>query len=197
MINKYVITVALLITSCVKVPVQTIDLLTVLKDEAGRMHTLNIKLVNKIFQDKKLLINEVIQNEYLPEYMENFKNKIPSSVDFKARFADLAQAAYPRINAARDSLINVTDNARSLIIEKLNQDYIVFSTAFTDLSNLIRAAGKVDAERSTLFSKVKELSKGKIDADAIEKAINKFITDGGKIGDKASTLNETINLILN
>ena len=185
----------LLFVSCAKIPIQSIDLAESLKEEAERMHTLNIKLINKIFQDKKLLINEVIQNEYLPAYLENFKKKIPDGVDFKARFADLVQAAYPLINSTRDSLLNVVDNTRNSIVEKLNADYIVFSSAFSDLQNLLKSSVKVDSEKSALFKKIKDLTKGKIDADAIEKATDKFITAVGAVGDKAAALNDTINLI--
>ena len=182
--------------SCARIPIQSVDLTESLMQEAERMHTLNIRLINKIFDDKKLLINEVIVNEYLPAFTENFKNKIPPSTDFKARFTDLVQAAYLRINATKDSLINVVNKTRGLIVEKLNQDYIVFSGAFTDLQNLLRSAAKIDAQKSAFFNKIKDVSKGKIDADAIEKAIDKFITGAGEIGDKANALNDTINLII-
>lgn len=193
---KYLIALFFFFTSCAKIPIQSVDLAEALKQEGERMHTLNIKLINKIFQDKKLLINEVIVNEYLPQYIENFKTKIPASVDYKASFSDLVQASYPALNATRDSLLNETDNAKNLIIDKLNKDYLAFSGAFDNLENLLKSGARLNAEKSNFFAKIKDLTKGKIDADAIEKAVNKFITDAGKIGDKASTLNETINLLL-
>src|SRR5688572_10723551 len=114
---KKLVLILFVFTSCARIPVQVVELSDALKDEGERMHELNLALVNKLFFEKRHMINQFIVNEYAPAFLKNFKSILPSDVDYEADFEELVQAAYPRINATRDSLISVLEEQKNIIIE--------------------------------------------------------------------------------
>lgn len=193
---KYVWIISITLMSCARVPIQAVQLSDALKDEAERMHQLNLALIDKIFQEKTYLINEFITNEYTPAYLENFKSKLPANTDFKADFADMMQAIYPKINARKDSLTSVLNEQKAGIVNKLNLDYKAFSDAYSEMQNLLRSASKLNEQRADAFGQIKSLSGNRIDVENIDKALNKFITDAGSVGDKSVLLTNTLNSLL-
>jgi len=50
---RYLFLLLITVFSCARIPIQSVDLAESLMQEAERMHTLNIRLINKIFDDKK------------------------------------------------------------------------------------------------------------------------------------------------
>jgi hypothetical protein len=194
---KKIIFILFVFTSCARIPVQVVELSDALKDEGERMHQLNLALVNKLFFEKRHMINEFIVNVYAPEFLKDFKSTIPpDEVDYEADFEQLVQAAYPRINATRDSLISVLEEQKNIITEKLNADYKVFNNAFTEMQNLLRSASKLNQQRTEVFQQVKALTNNRVDIEAVEKAVEKFIKDGGEISNKAAVLTNTIKSLI-
>jgi hypothetical protein len=193
---KYFLIICLCLFSCARIPVQTISLSEVLKDETDRMHLLNVTLLNKMFSDKIYLVNEFIRTEYTPAYLENFKSKLPSNTDYKADFAEMMEAIYPAINATKDSLVSVLEEQRTNIVNKLNLDYKIFHDAFTDMQNLLKSANKLNKQQENVYTRVKSLSGNRLDLTNIDKALNNFITKGGDISGNAMMLTNTIQSLL-
>ena len=193
---KYLFFVCIVFCSCARIPIEAVQLSDVLKDEAERMHTLNLTLVDKMFNEKVHLVNEFIANEYTPAFVENFKARLPANTDFEADFSEMMQAIYPRINARKDSLVGVLNEQRAGIVNKLNLDYSVFNSAFTELQLLLRSANKLNQQRADVFGQLKALSGNRLDMESIDKALNKFITDGGGIADKSLLLTNTIQSLI-
>lgn len=193
---RYLLIFCIVLSSCAKIPVQSVELSQALKDEGERMHLLNLALIDKVFQEKRHLINEFITNEYTPEIVSNFKSLLPPGTDYEADFADMMQALYPRINARKDSLVTALDEQKSGIIDKLNQDYKVYASAFDELQNLLRSAARLNQKRTEVFQQIKSLTNNRLNLEGIDKALNKFIKDGGNIGDKAVILSNSINSFL-
>ncbi len=193
---KYLLIVAISLSACARIPVQSVQLSQVLQDEAARMHQLNVSLIEKMFKDKVYLVNEFIRTEYTPSYIEVFQKKLPANLDYKTEFGELIDAVYPRINATKDSLINVLDDQRIELINKLNKDYMVFNSAFNNLQALLQSANKTNEQRADVYSQVKALSANRIDLSAIDTALNSFITKGGNISQNALTLSNTIQSML-
>jgi hypothetical protein len=193
---KKLLLILMVFTSCAKIPVQVVELSDALKDEGERMHQLNLTLVNKLFFEKRHLINQFMVNEYTPEYLKDFKSILPDDVDYEKDFDELVQAAYPRINATRDSLIGVLEGQKNVITDKLNADYKVFSDAFGEMQNLLRSASKLNQQRSEVYQNIKSLTNNKIDIAAVENAVDKFIKDAGSIAGKADAFKNTINSLI-
>jgi SMC interacting uncharacterized protein involved in chromosome segregation len=193
---KYLLIICIALSSCARVPIQAVQLSDALRDEGERMHLLNLALVDKIFQEKRHLVNEFITNEYTPAFVENFKSKLPPGTDFKADFAEMMQAIYPRINARKDSLTSVLESQKAAMVNKLNLDYKVYTGAFTDMQNLLQSASRLNQQRTDVYGQIKTLSGNHIDLENIDKALNKFITDSGSIGEKTVLLTNTLNSLL-
>ncbi len=193
---KYLLIICIAFGACARIPIEAVQLSDALKDEAERMHNLNLALVDKMFKEKTYLINEFVTNEYTPAFIENFKSKLPAGIDFKSNFTEMMQAIYPRINATKDSLVNVLDEQRTGIVNKLNVDYKVFSGAYTEMQNLLRSANKLSQERTDVFAQLKTLSNNHFDLENVDKALNNFITGGGTIASKALMLTNTIQSLI-
>lgn len=185
-----------MVASCAKIPIQAVELSDALKDEGERMHLLNLALIDKIFQEKRHMVNEFITNEYTPAYIENFKKLLPAGTDFRADFSEIIQAINPRINATKDSLLTMLNEQKAGVINKLNEDFKVYSSAYSEMQNLLRSAAKLNQQQSGVYQQIKTLSNNRINLEGIDKALNKFIRDAGSIGEKASLLTSTINSFL-
>ena len=193
---KYLLIICIAFGSCARIPLEAVQLSGALKDEAERMHNLNLALVDKIFKEKTYLVNEFVTNEYAPAYIENFKNKLPAGIDYKANFLEMMQALYPRINATKDSLTNVLDEQSINVVNKLNLDYRVFNGAFIEMQNLLKSASKLNQQRADVFTQLKTLSGNHLDMESVDKALNTFITSGGAIANKALLLTNTIQSLI-
>lgn len=193
---KYLFIICISLVSCARVPIQAVQLSQALQEEANRMHRLNLALVDNMFAEKTVRINEFMQTEYTPAYIENFKKKLPPNTDFKADFEEMMEAIYPRINATKDSLTTVLQNQRTTIVDKLNLDYQVFSSAFNDLELLLKSANRKDQQKTDVYAQLKTLTGNRLDLASIDNALNGFITGGGNIAAKALTLSSTIQSLL-
>jgi len=117
---KNLIFILLLITSCAKIPTQSVDLSNALKQEANRMHQMNIALVDYVFNEKKHMVNEFIANEYAPAFVQNFIKLLPPDTDVKREMPEIIAAINPKIDDRRDSLLSVLQVQKNAIVKQLN-----------------------------------------------------------------------------
>lgn len=193
---KYLFIICITLVSCARVPIQAVQLSEALQEEADRMHRLNLKLVDNMFAEKTYLVNEMMRTEYTPAYIENFKSTLPANTDYKADFAEMVEAIYPMISATKDSLVTVLNEQKSEIVNKLNLDYKVFNSAFSDLQALLKSANKMNQQKTDVYAQLKTLSGNRLDMAGIDKALNGFITKGGNIAANALSLSGIIQSLL-
>ena len=184
------------LVSCARMPIQAVELSHALKDEGQRMHEMNVMLVEYVFNEKKHLVNEFINNEYSPALIENFKTLLPPGTDVKKDLVEIMQAINPKIEERRDSLLQVLQQQKHAITQKLNTDYAVYGEAFTAMQNLLASAGKLNAQREGVYAKVKALSNNRINLQGIDNALNQFIKGAGTIGEKSVLLASTVQTFL-
>lgn len=183
-------------TSCAKVPIQAVELSQALKDEGGRMHQMNLALVEYVFNEKKHLVNEFMTNEYTPELVKNVAAMLPADIDLKTELPEIIKAINPKIDARRDSLLGVLQEQKMAIVQQLNTDYKVYDEAFAVMQNLLLSASKLNSSRTSVYDDIKKLSAGKIDLQGINNALDRFIKGGGSVGEKAILLTSTIQTLL-
>jgi len=184
------------LSSCAKLPIQTVSLADAITDEGKRMHAINISLLNKMFDDKREKIDAFIKNEYTPKYLEEFNAKIPAGTDYKEEFPEMIQSIIPQINSRRDMMQSALESQRIKLITKLNSDYKSFEEASIELKNLIKSAVKVNEEREKVFQQVDNMTQNRIDLNQIETELDKFIIKSGDIGGNINELNNSINSLL-
>lgn len=184
------------IASCAKLPPQTITLTDAIINEGERMHELNIRLLNKMFDEKREKIDAFIKNDYTPKFLAEFNARIPDGTDYKEEFPDMIQSIIPQINDRRDQMQAALESQRLKLVEQLNKDYQTFEKATRELKNLIKSAIKVDEERKEAFQQLNDLTENQIDLNQIETEIDKFILKSGDVGDNINELNNTINSLL-
>jgi uncharacterized protein (UPF0216 family) len=182
--------------SCAKIPIQAVELSHALKDEGERMHEMNLTLVEYVFNEKKHMVNEFINNEYSPALIENFKAGLPAGIDVKKELVEIMQAINPRIDARRDSLLHVLQEQKAMITQKLNTDYKVYAEAFGAMQNLLASAAKLNQQREGVYENIKTLSGNRINLQGIDNALNQFIKGAGNMGEKTMMLTNTIQTFL-
>ncbi|MBC7868339.1 MAG: hypothetical protein H7X88_12460 [Gloeobacteraceae cyanobacterium ES-bin-316] len=192
----FVAFICLGIVSCARMPVQAVELSHALKEEGQRMHSLNLTLVEYVFNEKKHLVNEFINNEYSPALIENFKTLLPASIDVKKELVEIMQAINPKIAQRRDSLLQVLQEQKNMISQKLNADYKVYEEAFTAMQNLLASAARLNTQRESVYADLKALSNNRINLQGIDNALNQFILGAGSVGEKTVLLTNSIQTFL-
>lgn len=182
--------------SCARMPIQAVELSHALKDEGQRMHEMNVMLVEYVFNEKKHLVNEFINNEYSPALIENFKTLLPPGTDVKKDLVEIMQAINPKIEERRDSLLQVLQQQKNTITQKLNSDYKVYGEAFSAMQNLLVSAGKLNSQRESVYANMKALSNSRINLQGIDSALNHFIKGAGAVREKSALLANTIQTFL-
>ncbi|RYY45675.1 MAG: hypothetical protein EOO06_16035 [Chitinophagaceae bacterium] len=182
--------------SCAKIPMQAVDLSRALKDEGSRMHQMNLSLVEYVFNEKRQLVNEFISKEYTPVFIENFVKRLPADTDIKKELPEIIAAINPRIDARRDSLINVLQVQKMKLLGQLNDDYKLYEDAFGALQQLLASAARLNKSRTSIYEDVKKLSSNKIDLAGINGALDNFIKGAGSVGEKTILLTNTIQTLL-
>ena len=196
-IKLFFFTLILLIASCAKLPIQSLNLIDAISTEGKRMHQINLSMANKMFNEKRERIDEFIKNEYTPKFIEEFTKKIPTGTDLTNEMPNMMKSIIPKIMERRDAMQSALEINRIKVIEKLDQDYKEYELACRDLRHLLESAIKVDSERKQLLQKTQELTGNKIDFDQIGGQIDKFISNSGDLGQNINSLNDGVNNILN
>ena len=185
-----------LISSCAKLPVETIALTDAIIDEGKRMHELNLSLLNKMFDEKREKIDAFIKNEYTPKFLEEFTARVPADTDYEREFPNMIQSIIPQINSRRDKMQSAMESQRIKLVTKLNADYKVFEEASMELRRLIESGVKVDEERKKALNHVKNLTQNRIDLNQIDTELDKFIIKSGDVSGNIIELNNSINSLL-
>ena len=193
---KYLLIFCLFFISCARIPIQAVELSHALKDEGQRMHEMNLALVEYVFNEKKHLVNQFIANEYSPTLVENFMRGLPPGTDVKKDFLEIMQAINPRINSRRDSLLDVLQEQKGTITQKLNTDYKVYGEAFGAMENLLASGSRLNQQRAGVYENIKTLSGNRLNLQGIDNALNQFIKGAGTVGEKTLMLTSTIQTLL-
>ncbi|PKP49395.1 MAG: hypothetical protein CVT92_15240 [Bacteroidetes bacterium HGW-Bacteroidetes-1] len=192
-----VLTIFLMITSCARIPIQSIDLMSNIQKEGERMHKINITLVNLIFNEKRQKIDNFIRLEYTPKYIEEITKLIPDNIDIKNELPHILNASMQKIIEKRGAMENALEINRIKILDRLNEDHRVFQLACDELKKLLVSAVKVDEERKKLLSQASQLSQNGVDFNKLESVLDRFIQDSSDWGQNIYQLNENIDTLLN
>ena len=147
-----------LLISCASLPPSTSTLTKEVINEANDMHTLNIALVNQLFEERKDRLNSFITDTYTPALVENYQKMIPDSVNYKEQLPNILKSIIPVINRKKDSLQGLLDTQQQEIITSLNTNYITYTQATTSLQNLIDATIKVTETEENAVAKIQKLT---------------------------------------
>ncbi len=195
---KYIfyLSIFTILLGCAKLPIQTIALSDAIIVEGERMHELNITLVNRMFSDKREIIDNFIKNEYVQKYIKDFSATIPVGTDYKKELPQMMESIIPVIISRRDIMQRTLESQRIKLLAKINADYLAFQEASTTLTSILHSVADVDKEWKSTIRRIKDVSQGQIDLDQIEKEINNFIIKAGDINENVIDFDDTINAIL-
>ena len=187
-----VIIISTLLVSCASIPPSTSTLTKEVITEANDMHTLNIALVNQLFEERRDRLNNFITETYTPALIENYQKILPDSINYKEQLPNILKSIIPVINRKKDSLQGVLDTQKEEIITSLNTNYITYTQATTSLQNLIDSTVKLnDTENNAVASIQKLTGTTNIDFKKIEQNIDSTLI---KVGNSMKPILDLKNL---
>lgn len=187
-----VIIISTLLVSCASIPPSTSTLTKEVITEANDMHTLNIALVNQLFEERRDRLNNFITETYTPALIENYQKILPDSINYKEQLPNILKSIIPVINRKKDSLQGVLDTQKEEIITSLNTNYITYTQATTSLQNLIDSTVKLnDTENNAVASIHKLTGTTNIDFKKIEQNIDSTLI---KVGNSMKPILDLKNL---
>lgn len=182
--------------SCAQLPIETLTLTDAVIEEGKRMHQLNLKLLNKMFEEKRADIDEFIENKYTPEYINNYQSLIPEDIDYETELSNIIGRIIPAINARRDSMQLALEEQRVKLANFLMEDYSSYIQASSHLRSLIESEIKLDNQKRIALQKAMDLTGRDLNLDEIEDSLDNFIISGGNVGEKIDSLKNSINSII-
>ncbi len=188
---------ALILSGCVKLPIESLQLSDSITNEGKRMHEMNVALVNKMFHGKSERIDAFIQDEYTPKFLEEFMMRIPEGVDVEAELPGILKSITPQISLRRDAMQTALEAERIKLIEKLNLDFDKYQEASSELRNLIRSGVNINEERRRAFERLTSLTGGAINLNQVETELDKFVLKAGEVGGNLQSLETNINELSN
>lgn len=184
-----------LFSSCASIPKASVDLNIVLMKEADRMHELNIRLVNAVFNEKSEKLDRFFNEEYLPDMLSRFKKNIPPGTDFNKEFDNIFQALFGEAVKQRNAMQSALEEQRIKLTSKLEKDYTNYRNASAVLHAMLQSAVKVNKSREKALNDLKGVSNSKLDLNEIEKKLDDFISGGLKAG-AAKTLSDELDKLI-
>lgn len=183
--------------SCARIPAESVVLTDAIQQEGFRMHSINLTLINSVFEDKKLAIDKFIDSTYTPRYVKKLLEALPANTDLKQEMAELMQAAMEAVDARRQRLRKALEEQKIKLVTKLNKDYQNYQAATASLKSLLSSANKLNQRRQDMFDKIKLISGNKLDINRIETIVDKFVQNSGNVAESINILNDDINNLIN
>jgi len=180
----------LLVSTCATIPQESVDLSSAVGVGLEKQHQSQIELINLYFSVKRKSLDGAM-NKALASYFEGLT---PSGTMEMTRrqVQDVAEDVMDfnsQNNAAKEEL----ENARVLLISKLNENYFALSLANTSVTGLLESAVAVKNSRFEAFESLSKSTQGKVDLGKVLGEIDEFTKKGGKEAGKAIKLVDRIN----
>lgn len=177
--------IALLMASCASLPASTATLTREVIKVSNDRYTLNIALINQLFEERKDRLNTFINDYYTPKVVENYQKLLPDSLNYKEALPQIVQSIIPVISRKKDSLQGVLDQQKNALLAQMNKDYQDFTQAATSLQNLIDSSVSLQAQEKSTLASIEQLTGIKeIDVQKIENTFDQFLNESGNVFQK-------------
>ena len=136
--------------SCARIPPQSVVLAETIRLEGQRMHTLNRQMLGTLFRSKRTAIDSFIQTAYVPALVENTLKKLKDRgtpldpKDLPEFITDLM----PVVSTRRDLMVDALDQQQLKLLQKMDEDFLMYESACLELKNLLASAAQVNANRN-------------------------------------------------
>ena len=191
-----IITMAILalLTACATIPQESVDLSSGVGIGIQKQHQSQIDLINLHFSIKRKNLDEAMSRA-LDTYFETITPNGSITLN-KNQLHDVA-ADIMLINDKNNRAKEELEEARIMLINKLNENYLMLNQANSTLTGLLQSAVTVKTARSEIFKELSKASGGKVDLDKIFPVLDNFVLKGGEEAGKAIKLSEKIDSMLN
>lgn len=194
---------ALLLGACVSIPPEAPELSAELGNRISAIEDANITLLNRYFDRKRQDIDEFIEEEWLPEFANNFFsnpsiadvwNTIVRENDKKQRLTFLMKTGpklQAEVNKARVRLIKPLDDLERRIEQKLRDEYAQARAINNTLTSFLLSASEV-AENRNRYLELAGVTDSEIGIiiDKTDKVVNDLIEKTGDPGERGAAISE-------
>jgi len=167
--------VLLLLSACVTIPQESVGLSNEVGVGLQKQHQSQIDLINLHFAINRKSLDEAMSRAIDSYFEELTSNGSSGSITLnKTQLAAVAtdvMCLNNKNNAAKEKL----EQARVLLIKKLNANYLILNQANSSITGLLQSVVTVENEKSEVYKKISESIDGKIDLDKVFSEIDDCI----------------------
>lgn len=178
--------------SCASLPSASAKLTQEVISEADDMHSLNISLIQRIFNEKKQQVSFFIDKTYTPAIIKKYESLLPDTLNYKKELPNIVQSIIPFIMHKKDSLLSVIDNEEQKLMSQLNTSYNQYSKAASSLQNLINSAVKIKTTEENVLNSIDKLTGNKINFKNIESNLDSILAKSSTFFSKLNTIEKTL-----
>ena len=171
----FLMAVLLLLSACVTIPQESVGLSNEVGVGLQKQHQSQIDLINLHFAINRKSLDEAMSRAIDSYFEELTSNGSSGSITLnKTQLAAVAtdvMCLNNKNNAAKEKL----EQARVLLIKKLNANYLILNQANSSITGLLQSVVTVENEKSEVYKKISESIDGKIDLDKVFSEIDDCI----------------------
>lgn len=171
-----------IVTCCASLPPSASSLSSEIINEANNSHKLNIALINQLFDERKERLNSYINDYYTPKIIENYRNLIPETVDYKEELPNIVKSIIPVINRKKDTLQQTLDKQRQEILTQMNENLLIYNQSTMSLQNLIDSNIAVQKQEKSVLNLIEKLTGTKdVDIKKLEESFQNLLNKAGNV----------------
>lgn len=181
--------------SCASVPKESVELSREIGKSIFESQRSYDAMLNAYFDIKRQKVDELIEKEYLPRYLENIvmeqkKNDQPTTLS-----SEEATQVLRDVIEKRDKMISELEKTRKLFLAKSHEHYTLLIQGSNTLTVFLRSAVDVNEAIVSAAQITKEVSNSKIDWDKFDAMFNDYLKKAGALSTEAMDLYNQIKPI--
>lgn len=182
--------------SCASVPRESVELSRDIGKGILESQRSYESMLNAYFDIKRQKVDQLIEKEYLPKYLENITLELEKAGQSKTLTFDQMTAVLLDVIEKRDGMISELEKTQKLVLAKSHEHHTQLIQANSALTALLQSAVDVSEAVASAVQITKEVSNNKIDLDKIDAIFNDFLKKAGDFSSEAPSFYDQIKQII-
>jgi len=188
---------SVLLTGCARIPRESVELSDRIGGGITGEHRAYVALVNLYFDQKRELIDQWIEQKYLPTFVANVRAELKAAGRDPDVFnEELTVKLMRRVTQRRNEMQADLEKTRHALLDKVEANHALLRDANLQLTALLKSAADVQDSHSTLAAALTNSRRGTIDFAGIDKKLTEYLETAGNLSGSAQGLFEQLNSVM-
>jgi len=185
----FIILPIICIGGCASIPQESVSLSQGIGKGLTDIHESNLKFVERYFEQKKQEINQ-----HEKEAVDKFFSRIiaglsdPQAPPLDKTALNKIKEKIEEIHSRGNEFRAELDKTKSLVIQRLENDYHTLIEANSTITSLLQSAVELDKANHEGLSSFKEITNGRVDLTEIEEIVDAHLIKFGKSAEQGKDL---------